>query len=196
VRDADRSSELLRLLLDGVEEGGSGDGVTAAELDRLLSHPLKPDETDSYPSLRAAVAELCGAKSDPRKIGYRLRSYVGRVCGGRRLTKTKGHKGLILWSVESVKGDGGGDGGDGGDTSHPSRTEIKNMNCENREETRIRNQNGEGLETSPPSPPSPPLDGCPDDSHDWQDTAESDGRTRRFCRRCYQFAGFVLADGS
>ena len=32
--------------------------------------------------------------------------------------------------------------------------------------------------------------------HIWQDTHESDGRTRRFCRTCIKFAGFVQADGS
>lgn len=33
-------------------------------------------------------------------------------------------------------------------------------------------------------------------NHNWQDTAESDGRTRRFCKACYRFGGFILADGS
>ena len=33
-------------------------------------------------------------------------------------------------------------------------------------------------------------------NHVWQDTTEGDGRTRRFCRTCYRFAGFVLADGT
>lgn len=32
--------------------------------------------------------------------------------------------------------------------------------------------------------------------HDWKDTAESDGKTRRFCTKCYRFAGFVQEDGS
>ena len=33
---------------------------------------------------------------------------------------------------------------------------------------------------------------CP---HAWQDTAESDGHTRRFCSTCGRFGGFVLANG-
>ena len=33
---------------------------------------------------------------------------------------------------------------------------------------------------------------CP---HDWQDTAEGDGITRRFCSTCGRFGGFVLANG-
>jgi hypothetical protein len=32
--------------------------------------------------------------------------------------------------------------------------------------------------------------------HHWIDTAESDGRTRRFCSTCGRFGGFVLSDGT
>jgi len=37
---------------------------------------------------------------------------------------------------------------------------------------------------------------CQDDQHQWLDSAESDGRTRRFCTSCCKFGGFVQADGS
>lgn len=37
---------------------------------------------------------------------------------------------------------------------------------------------------------------CPEGQHAWQDTAESDGKTRRFCTKCCKFAGFVQPDGS
>ncbi len=33
------------------------------------------------------------------------------------------------------------------------------------------------------------------DSHGWTDSVESDGKTRRFCLKCYKFGGFVRADG-
>ena len=33
-------------------------------------------------------------------------------------------------------------------------------------------------------------------NHDWLDSHESDGKTRRFCKTCYRFAGFVLSDGT
>jgi hypothetical protein len=32
--------------------------------------------------------------------------------------------------------------------------------------------------------------------HEWEDAHESDGKTRRFCKRCCKFGGFVLADGT
>ncbi len=37
---------------------------------------------------------------------------------------------------------------------------------------------------------------CPEGQHAWQDTPESDGKTRRFCAKCYKFGGFVQPDGS
>lgn len=33
-------------------------------------------------------------------------------------------------------------------------------------------------------------------NHNWQDTTEGDGMTRRYCRTCVKFAGFVLPDGT
>jgi putative DNA primase/helicase len=39
-------------------------------------------------------------------------------------------------------------------------------------------------------------EGNGDCQHEWQDSAESDGLTRRFCQLCSAFAGFVLADGT
>lgn len=45
-----------------------------------------------------------------------------------------------------------------------------------------------------PSNPSKDGNGC---LHEWQDSEpESDGKPRRFCRTCGQFAGFVQPDGS
>ena len=32
--------------------------------------------------------------------------------------------------------------------------------------------------------------------HEWEDTLERDGKTRRFCQRCRKFSGFVQPDGS
>ena len=105
--DADRSTEVLRLLLDGIVEVDPGDGVTAVEIERVLSRQFGPDDVDQFPALRAAVAEMCSGRPTARSIGYRLRSYLGRVCGGRRLARNEGHGRVRRWSVEQV---GGGKG--------------------------------------------------------------------------------------
>ncbi len=185
VRNADRSVELLRLLLDGIDEACTGEGVTTSDIVRLLDRPVSDNKPDPYPILRAAVAEACG-KPNAQKLGYRLRQLTGRVCGGRRLVNRPGHGGVKVWAVEYLRG---GDGGDGGDVSPP---------LARRKVSEIRNREQPGI--SPPSPPSPPEDvaescngGLP---HDWQDDLESDGKTRRFCTRCCKFAGFVQPDGS
>ena len=102
VRAADQGSYILRLLLDGVEEADTGEGVTTAELVRLVSHPLEPDDPDKYSHLRAAVEELCGKSVTSQKLGYRLRKYTGRVCGGRRLMRVEGHSRQRRWAVEPV----------------------------------------------------------------------------------------------
>ena len=98
VRDADRSAELLRLIHAGIDESDvSGDGLTTAEMASMLSHHVGPDEVDGCPTLRVAIAELCGGKFDSRKIGYGLRRFKGRVYGGRRLDCRDGHGGVKRW---------------------------------------------------------------------------------------------------
>jgi len=46
---------------------------------------------------------------------------------------------------------------------------------------------------NPNNPVQPGADTC---NHTWQDTQESDGRTRRFCALCGRFGGFIWADGT
>ena len=184
MRAADRSAELLRLVLDGIEETDSGDGVTGIEIWRLLSHPLKQDEMDPYSKLRAAVAELCGAKMDARKIGYRLRSYVGRICGGRRLINDSGHKGVTRWRVENLSG---GHGGHGGDENRSVAGEGNMIQYHGDDPNAIRSQSEE-REICPLCPPSPP-DGNGQCDHLW----ESSYRNRQIvvvCSKCLAEKGF------
>ncbi len=96
VRDADRSAETLRLLIVGLEE--IGEPATAADIGRILSRDV--GDHDPYPSLRAAISELC-SKLDARSIGNRLRSFKGRVCGGMTIDSVKiGKQGLGHWTTK------------------------------------------------------------------------------------------------
>lgn len=127
-RDTDRSKEQLQLLHAGIEEADvDGDGLTAADIVRLLSNPIALDRSDEWPTLRAAVTELCGSKINGQSIGYGLRGYYGRNCGGKQLVNRNGHGGVKRWFVESISPNviSGGDGGDGGDES--GRRELETV---------------------------------------------------------------------
>ena len=107
VRDADRSTEMLLLLHDGIQSAAPDEGLTASEIAKLLSHPILPDEIDDYECLRAAINEVCEPKLSggrpvysSRKIGYRLRSFAGRVCAGRRLVRDERTSAGYKWRVE------------------------------------------------------------------------------------------------
>ena len=108
-RDADRSAELLRLVLTGLHEVG-GEGTSHDLIRALDSNPSGPGGADRYPSLRLAVAELCGDKSTTARLGAKLRSFVGRVHGGRRLAKSTAHGGVTMWRSEATTEDPGGHG--------------------------------------------------------------------------------------
>lgn len=131
VRNVDRSAENLRLLHSGIEEADLDcAGLTAAEIERLLSRSISEDNVDPYPTLREAVAEICGPKITARTIGYALRNYRGRVCGGKRLVAEKARGGVNRWKIEAIAIAGnqtpsppsGGDGGNGCDESSQSRS--------------------------------------------------------------------------
>ena len=108
VRQTDRSAELLGMLMDGIDDAAPGEGLTTAEMVTLLTHPLGPDESDPYESLRAVVNELCEPKLSggrlvysARRLGNRLKSFCGRVCGGRKLIRSKERtKAGYRWLIE------------------------------------------------------------------------------------------------
>ncbi|MCY2991315.1 MAG: hypothetical protein NTY19_26090 [Planctomycetota bacterium] len=189
VRAADRSAEILRMFIDGIEEADvDGAGVTSADIARLLSHPLSEDGADPYPTLRAAVGETCD-KPTSRRIGYALRQYVGRVCGGRRLVNRHDrHLKVGSWGVEAIfsAGDVAGDAGNGGDVYSPPEQKCDDISGE--EKTRE-------LETSPQSPACPapcpatppPLPVC--DHLDPATFVHREGRA--FCRGCGKPLGRV-----
>ncbi len=127
VRNADQSAQLVQLIHAGIEEADiECEGVTAADIVRLLGHPVSEDGADQWAALREAMSEMCGTKLDARKIGYGLKKYLGRVCAGKRLVNVPGRGGVKRWSVEpvvkSVIGRTSGcDGGDGCDQNGPVR---------------------------------------------------------------------------
>jgi len=78
-------------------------------------------------ALRNAIATTDrkedGERLNGRALGYALRRWRGRVCGGRRLERVGNTSGGVLWRVVRVAGDpsaeerGSGDEADGGDDS-------------------------------------------------------------------------------
>lgn len=92
---------------------------------------------DGFNVLRDAIEALVptapGRPPSSRKLGYRLRSFKGRVVGGRKIDVVGGRSGIVRWGVISLEhhgasqpsppkeARGGWDGGDEGDDSNPSR---------------------------------------------------------------------------
>lgn len=136
VRNADQSAQLVRLIHEGIEEADiECEGVTAADIARLLGHEIGQDGVDHWATLREAMSELCGPKLDSRKIGYGLRRYQGRVCAGKRLINSPGHGGVKRWMVEPVIKSApavGGDGGDGCDQNGPVRVATSQPKAQER----------------------------------------------------------------
>lgn len=77
-------------------------GITAAELvDRLHAHP------NDTRNIREALAEMCakGGKFDTGKVGGLLRSWKGKVCGGKFLDRKTGRSRINYWLVISTESD-------------------------------------------------------------------------------------------
>lgn len=105
---SDRSGEVLGLLHAGIEEINEGRGVTSGEIDEALAARIDLDHGYPFPTLRAAIVELCGArkgKTDTltRQIGNQLKKYAGRVKGGKRIASRDGHGGVKRWYLESLE---------------------------------------------------------------------------------------------
>ncbi len=140
VRNSDRSAEILRLLIDGLEE--AAEPLSSADIGRILSDTPDPGKPDPYESLRTAIAELCPNPTNA-KIGSSLRSFKGRVCGEKRIaTVEMGRNRINHWTVESTAGHAGHAG-----------HETSNLTREKTE-----NEKGNGLKICPASTacPAPP----------------------------------------
>jgi hypothetical protein len=133
MRDVDQSAEILRLLHAGIEQADvEGNGVTAADIVRLLDAQVGEDKVDAWSTLRIAIEELCdGRKITSQKVGCGLRKFRGRVSAGKRLNSRPGHGGVKLWFIEVVgTASTGGDGCDGGDENNHSGVKTKEYSYE------------------------------------------------------------------
>jgi hypothetical protein len=99
--DSDTDVRELRLLVAGWEEISGGAAVTV----RSALAKFK-DSPAAYPGFGECLAELFSPKKgevpSPREIGYRLRKFARRVCGGKRLVSVLGHGNVTLWRTEAL----------------------------------------------------------------------------------------------
>lgn len=104
--DIDANSSSLAELLTGWNELPHNWGTTGCSAARALE-VLHDDATGRrYPRLRAALGELCptpsGQLPTPRRVGYVLRRFRGRVANGRKL-QTRVLEGNQLWFVQQLR---------------------------------------------------------------------------------------------
>jgi len=152
----DDSRAVLGLLIAGIEEADPDrEGLTTREIERLTSH--RPDESPTCPALVAAVGEICGDRFNSRRVGKRVRSYIGRVWEGRQIESSKGHGGLNRWMIrEADSGLGSFGGFTQPQSSHRGEKKILPPMA-----THPRKQKGEWLELNPPPPAGEPSAPCP-----------------------------------
>lgn len=104
--DVDADGNALADLLAGWIELPNKWGMTGCTVARALD-VLHDDVTGRrYPRLRAALGELCptppGQLPTPRKVGYVLRRFRGRVANGRKLS-ARLLEGNQLWFVQQLR---------------------------------------------------------------------------------------------
>ncbi len=99
--ESDDTKNLLGMLITGIEEADPDDvGVTVKEIERLVSH--RSDETTPCPTLLEAVAEICGDRFNGKRFGKKLKSFIGRTWGGRKISREPGRGNVSRWSVKTV----------------------------------------------------------------------------------------------
>jgi hypothetical protein len=143
---ADKEAEALQGLIAGWRElDPEGRGLTTRQAVDLLRDP---ENRGRFPTMLDVIAEVFGEPPDRLKtdrLGYKLRTFAGRNCGGYCFVGESGHTKVTRWRVVSMASRGG-DGGDGGDHIAEASARGKTHSC----------QKVEAMKTSPPSPPSPP----------------------------------------
>jgi hypothetical protein len=167
VEGGDREAAALQGLLAGWQElDPDNKGLTIKQALDLLK--AEGPEARPYETMRSVLADIFdlkpGQMPSSGQLGYRLRAFAGRNCGGKCFVSSPGGGGVMRWRVRSLADggqEGGGDGGDSGDVSATSRARA-------RDDT--QNSTGAATETSPLNPPSPPPSGFTDkpiDGGDW-----------------------------
>lgn len=175
---ADREAIALRRLILGWEEmDPSGNGMTVADVLRTLSQ-----WGECYDMLREALFELAppkdGKNLNARSVGMRLHYARRRVINGKFLDRRHNQDGSAVWAVFAA-----GTTGTTGTNLSPSRARV----CAH------AHGNSQSPEISPRSPLSPRTDParC---SHEWVDVRNGDGRTKRTCRLCGEFFGYLSSE--
>jgi hypothetical protein len=143
-KGADREANTLAGLLAGWQElDPDGRGLTV----RQALEMLNAEAQGKYPTMRGVLAEVFDLKAGQLPgsgaLGIRLRSFAGRVCGGRYFLNEPTRAGVARWRV--CGGESAGDEGDVGDVYPASRASS-------------REQKGNTSQTSSLSPSSPAPD--------------------------------------
>ena len=123
--DSERSSQMLRDLLDGLREADDGKGLTSKRIVELLR-----ERPGTFASLERAVRELCDChdrelpKALARPLGNRLRQLRSQICGSRSLDSRPVQKTARWFVRDHGEETAGGSGGSRGSTedrenSHP-----------------------------------------------------------------------------
>ncbi|HYT92225.1 MAG TPA: DUF3854 domain-containing protein [Gemmataceae bacterium] len=150
VEGADCDGEALRGLLDAWRELDSeGTGLTVLQALNLLRDE---DNKTRFTTTREVLADVFdltpGKLPSSGQLGYKLRSFCGRNCGGYSFAKSPTRTGVARWHVIGgvENGKSAGDAGLAGDVLHPTRTgERETTSCDIHP----------AAKTSPASPASP-----------------------------------------
>jgi hypothetical protein len=97
-KSQDDSAELAGLLIEGLKEADNGDGLTAKEICDLVLG----EQAGTVPTLSEAVRMVCGAKVNPKHLGYVLRQYMGRTVANHRIIYQEGRGRVRKWRAEVV----------------------------------------------------------------------------------------------
>ena len=159
----------------------ASDGVTTANAHSTLENdvPLNqaglPPDASEFPPDRPLIdsPDFCRDSPNPPDVSSK------HVRTEKNTSPTEIN---YVHDISSM-GSSGGSGGNG--VSPPLNSEPRFPSTAHATAERCASLNVESLD--------PCSSGA---AHDWEDTPESDGKTRRFCRHCYKFGGFVLEDGT
>ena len=186
---SDREAAALRQLLAGWQEiDPAGAGMAVVEIIRKLA-----DGPDQFDTVRGALWELTppkdGENLNPRSVGMKLHHLRQRIIGGRYLDRRDGTGGKAVWMVKSADDDASWTNRTSCTTHNPAMDQKQeNTQADTGVDTQTQAQ-GQWAENSSTCPASP-VDHA-DCLHDWVDTPTGDGRTKRECRICKKFYGYM-----
>jgi hypothetical protein len=108
----DDSRNLLAMLINGLEEADPDrKGLTTKEIENASRECPAWENGLSYPTLAEAVSIVCPERFNGQRFGKRMRSYVNRVWGGKKITAETATGGVSRWRVQSAISGSVGSGG-------------------------------------------------------------------------------------